>query len=73
MTGEVAILEALAGSPRACQLFDYGVDPAADAMFLVLKDYRCSLRWWGWIDGHRRSSLSIAALLDGRVREKEQD
>ena len=48
--GEVSILEALAGSPRACQMFDYGVDPAADAMFLVLKDYRCSLRWvcaWG--------------------------
>ena len=43
--GEVSILEALAGSPRACQMFDYGVDPAADAMFLVLKDYRCSLRW----------------------------
>ena len=26
-------------------MFDYGVDPAADAMFLVLKDYRCSLKW----------------------------
>ena len=42
--GEVSILEALAGSPRACQMFDYGVDPSADAMFLVLKDYRCSLK-----------------------------
>lgn len=83
MQGEVAILEALAGSPRACQvraarvsaataaaprdcsarvrpqgtpspraplihaqMYDYGVDPAADAMFLVLRDYRCSLRQW---------------------------
>ena len=26
-------------------MYDYGVDPAAEAMFLVLKDYRCSLRW----------------------------
>ncbi|KAL4458989.1 hypothetical protein ABPG75_013854 [Micractinium tetrahymenae] len=44
--GEVSILEALSGCRQACQLYDYGVDPAADAMFLVLKDYRCSLRQW---------------------------
>jgi hypothetical protein len=42
--GEVSILEGLAGCPAACQLLDYGVDPAAEAMFLVLKDYRCSLK-----------------------------
>jgi hypothetical protein len=44
MQGEVSVLQALAGSSRACQLLDYGVDPAAEAMFLVLKDYRCSLK-----------------------------
>lgn len=42
--GEVSILQALVGCRHACQLYDFGVDPAADAMFLVLKDYRCSLR-----------------------------
>lgn len=44
MAGEVAVMDALAGSPRACQLLDYGVDPRQDSMFLVLKDYRCSLK-----------------------------
>ncbi len=41
---EVTILETLAPSPRACEMFDYGLDPGAEAMYLVLRDYRCSLK-----------------------------
>ena len=54
---EVAVLQALAASPRACQLHDYGLDPGADALVLVLKNYRCSLKCvvgggcWGWDQG----------------------
>lgn len=43
---EVTILDTLAGQPRACQMFDFGLDPGADALILVLKDYRCSLKQW---------------------------
>lgn len=41
---EVSIMEGLAGSPRAAQLLDYGIDTRAEVMFLVMHDYRCSLR-----------------------------
>lgn len=37
-------MEGLAGSPRAAQLLDYGIDTRAEVMFLVMHDYRCSLR-----------------------------
>lgn len=61
--GEVSILQALAGCRAACQLHDFGVDPAADAMFLVLKDYRCSLRWgWGVEPLAAGSSLFLSAV-----------
>lgn len=43
---EVTILECLAGRPSACEMYDYGLDPDSDAMILVLKDYRCSLKQW---------------------------
>jgi hypothetical protein len=45
---EVTILESLraARAPAACAMFDYGLDARGDAMALVLKDYRCSLRQW---------------------------
>jgi serine/threonine protein kinase len=43
---EVTILEALTKRPSACQIYDYGLDPQGDALHLVLKDYRCSLKQW---------------------------
>lgn len=43
---EVTILETLVGQPCACQMYDYGLDVEGDAMMLVLKDYRCSLKQW---------------------------
>jgi serine/threonine protein kinase len=43
---EVTILDTLAGRPSACKMFDFGLDPGADALLLVLKDYRCSLKQW---------------------------
>ena len=43
---EVTILDSLKVRPCACEMFDYGLDPAADALVLVLKDYRCSLKQW---------------------------
>ena len=43
---EVTILDILAGRPASCQMFDFGLDPRADALLLVLKDYRCSLKQW---------------------------
>jgi len=43
---EVTILDTLAGRPSACQMFDFGLDLHADALLLVLKDYRCSLKQW---------------------------
>ncbi|GAB4821632.1 hypothetical protein N2152v2_008678 [Parachlorella kessleri] len=33
-------------SPRAVQLLDFGIDTTAEAMFIVMRDYRCSLRKW---------------------------
>lgn len=51
---EVSIMEALSPSPCATQLIDFGIDTTADAMFLVMKDYRCSLRsvaWWSSVLG----------------------
>lgn len=46
-------------------MYDYGVDLAADAMFLVLKDYRCSLRWAGRALGcvYRRSTWVLLPCL----------
>ncbi|KAL4536328.1 hypothetical protein Ndes2526A_g05859 [Nannochloris sp. 'desiccata'] len=43
---EVTILDTLTGRPSACKMFDFGLDPSADALLLVLKDYRCSLKQW---------------------------
>jgi len=43
---EVTILDTLAGRPSACKMFDFGLDLSADALLLVLKDYRCSLKQW---------------------------
>ena len=66
--------EVLAGTPRAARLLDYGCDPAAEAMFLVLREYRCSLRCgcgrgcgqgagesdvvWGMCEGESRAHAS---------------
>ncbi|KAI5056613.1 hypothetical protein GOP47_0028431 [Adiantum capillus-veneris] len=41
---EVEILEKFIGDPRVCQLLDYGVD--IESFILVLKHYKCSLRYW---------------------------
>eukprot|EP00887_Chlorella_sp_A99_P006671 scaffold3.g6671.t1 len=46
VAGEVGVLTALAGCPAACALHDFGVDPGAEALALVLKSYRCSLKQW---------------------------
>lgn len=43
---EVTILDALAGRPSACKMYDFGLDIRADALVLVLKDYKCSLKQW---------------------------
>ncbi|KAK3247711.1 hypothetical protein CYMTET_42796 [Cymbomonas tetramitiformis] len=42
--GEIGLLESLKGEPGMCQLRDYGVDD--ECFYLVLQDYKCSLRAW---------------------------
>jgi hypothetical protein len=77
---EVTILEALAGRPTACAMYDFGLDPGADAMCLVLRDYRCSLKQWrarqaGPPAAHlrlyyaifREVLVAVAGLLDAGV------
>lgn len=43
---EVSIHQRLLNHPRACQMLDFGVDMGADALVLVLKEYKCSLKQW---------------------------
>lgn len=43
---EVSIHQRLLNHPRACQMLDFGVDTGADALVLVLKEYKCSLKQW---------------------------
>ena len=46
-------------SPRAVQLLDFGIDTTAEAMFIVMRDYRCSLRSTGrlWESSSVRSRV----------------
>ena len=41
---EVGVLQAVSPCAAACRLHDYGLDPGADALVLVLKSYACSLK-----------------------------
>ncbi len=43
---EVAIHQKLANHPRVCKLYDFGVDTSADALILVLEEFKCSLKQW---------------------------
>lgn len=43
---EMFIHQSLENHPKACQMVDFGVDLSSDAMILVLKEYKCSLRQW---------------------------
>ncbi len=43
---EVAIHLKLANQPRVCRLYDFGVDTSADALILVLEEFKCSLKQW---------------------------
>jgi len=43
---EVAIHQKLADNPRVCKLYDFGVDTSADALVLVLEEFKCSLKQW---------------------------
>ena len=43
---EVAIHKKLADNPRVCRLYDFGVDTSADALVLVLEEFKCSLKQW---------------------------
>lgn len=43
---EVAIHQKLAGHARVCKLYDFGVDTSADALILVLEEFKCSLKQW---------------------------
>lgn len=60
-------MEALAPSPRAVQLLDYGIDTGAEAMFLVMKDYRCSLRQDRQL-GNLPTACLLQLPLNGPVR-----
>lgn len=43
---ETSIHDCLRHHPKACQMVDYGLDISSDAMVLVLKEYKCSLKQW---------------------------
>ena len=43
---EASIHDCLKNHPKACQMVDYGLDLSSDAMVLVLKEYKCSLKQW---------------------------
>ena len=43
---EVVIHEKLSKHPRVCQMLDFGVDTRADALVLVLEEFKCSLKQW---------------------------
>lgn len=65
---EVAVLEGLRGRVPVTELLDYGVD--REALYLVLKDYRCSLRAWrrsqvlGREGAERSARLYVRIFLD---------
>lgn len=43
---EVYIHQKLSNHPRVCQMLDFGFDTRADALVLVLEEYKCSLKQW---------------------------
>jgi len=64
---EVTILDILHPSPLVCRMYDHGLDPGADSLCLVLKDYRCNLRQWRAAqpdDPHKQLSLYLSIFRD---------
>jgi serine/threonine protein kinase len=57
--GELTILERLRSEPGMCQMLDFGVDD--ECFYVVLQDYRCSLR--AWRDAHQGSARASLPLL----------
>lgn len=64
---EVTILDILHPSPLVCRMYDHGLDPGADSLCLVLKDYRCNLRQWRAaqpVNPHKQLSLYLSIFRD---------
>jgi hypothetical protein len=58
---ELTILERLRMEPGMCQMLDFGVDD--ECFYVVLKDYRCSLR--AWREGYQGDvNASLPLLLN---------
>ena len=51
---EVAIHQKLSNHQRVCKLYDFGVDTDADALILVLEEFKCSLKQWRLRHGDRQ-------------------
>ncbi len=43
---EIYIHQKLLNHPRVCKMLDFGFDTRADALVLVLEEYKCSLKQW---------------------------